>query len=49
MDLKPFDGIVTCGIDSLEVIQLKDLANISMDTIKQDLVNMLKEHYSQAA
>ena len=49
MDIKPFDGIVTCGIDSLEVIQLKDLANISMDTIKQDLVNMLKEHYSQAA
>jgi len=49
MDLKPFDGIVTCGIDSLEVIQLKDLASISMDTIKQDLVNMLKEHYSQAA
>ena len=49
MDLKPFNGIVTCGIDSLEVIQLKDLANISMDTIKQDLVNMLKEHYSQAA
>ena len=49
MDLKPFDGIVTCGIDSLEVIQLKDLANISMDTIKQDLVNMLKEYYSQAA
>ena len=49
MDLKPFDGIVTCGIDSLEVIQLKDLANISMDTIKQDLVIMLKEHYFQAA
>ena len=49
MDLKPFDGIVTCGIDSLEVIQLKDLASISMDTIKQDMVNMLKEHYSQAA
>ena len=49
MDLKPFDGIVTCGIDSLEVTQLKDLENISMDKIKQDLVNMLKEHYSQAA
>ena len=49
MDLKPFDGIVTCGIDSLEVIQLKDLENISMDKIKQDLVNMLKEYYSQAA
>ena len=49
MDLKPFDGIVTCGIDSLEVTQLKDLENISMDKIKQDLVNMLKEYYSQAA
>ena len=49
MDLKPFDGIVTCGIDSLEVTQLKDLENISIDTVKQDLVHMLKEHYSQAA
>ena len=49
MDLKPFDGIVTCGIDSLEVIQLKDLENIAMNTIKQDLVNMIQEHYSQAA
>jgi lipoyl(octanoyl) transferase len=49
MDLKPFDGIVTCGIDSLEVTQLKDLENISIDTVKQDLVNMLKEQYSQAA
>ena len=49
MDLKPFDGIVTCGIDSLEVVQLKDLADVSMKRIKQDLVNILREYDSKAA
>ena len=49
MDLKPFEGIVTCGIDSLEVVQLKDLAEISIKTIKQDLVNILREYDSEAA
>jgi Lipoate-protein ligase B len=49
MDLKPFEGIVTCGIDSLEVVQLKDLAEVSIETIKQDLVNILREYDSEAA
>ena len=49
MDLKPFKGIVTCGIDSLEVVQLKDLADVSMKRIKQDLVNILREYDSKAA
>ena len=49
MDLKPFEGIVTCGIDSLEVVQLKDLAEVSIKTIKQDLVNILREYDSEAA
>ena len=49
MDLKPFEGIATCGIDSLEVTQLKDLAHVSIETIKQDLVNILREYASEAA
>ena len=49
MDLKPFEGIATCGFDSLEVTQLKDLSPVSIKTIKQDLVNILREYDSEAA
>ena len=49
MDLMPFEGIATCGFDSLEVTQLKDLSPVSIKTIKQDLVNILREYDSEAA
>ena len=49
MDLKPFEGIATCGFDSLEVTQLKDLSPVSIKTIKHDLMNILREYDSEAA
>ena len=49
MDLKPFEGISTCGFDSLEVTQLKDLSPVSIKTIKHDLMNILREYDSEAA
>ena len=39
MDLKPFEGIATCGFDSLEVTQLKDLSPVSIKTIKHCFFN----------
>jgi len=49
MDLKPFDGIVTCGIDSLEVTQVKDLVNISVEDVKRDLIKLIKKQETRAA
>ena len=49
MDLKPFDGIVTCGIPALEVVQVSDFIDISMTQIKADLVELIKDHNTEAA
>ena len=49
MDLKPFDGIVTCGIPSLEVVQVSDFIEISMTQIKADLIELIKDHNTEAA
>ena len=49
MDLNPFDGIVTCGIPSLEVVQVSDFIEISMTQIKADLVELIKDHNTEAA
>ena len=49
MDLKPFDNIITCGIESLEVIQVKDLREITMAQVKIDLMDLLKTNQTQAA
>mgnify|MGYP005736619153 CR=1 FL=1 len=49
MDLNPFDGIITCGIDSLEVTQIKDFLDISMEEVKRDLTNTFKELGTRAA
>ena len=49
MDLKPFDNIITCGIESLEVIQVKDFTEITMAQVKIDLMDLLKTNQTQAA
>ena len=49
MDLKPFGGIVTCGIPSLEVVQVSDFIEISMTRIKADLIELIKDHNTEAA
>ena len=49
MDLKPFGGIVTCGIPSLEVVQVSDFIDISMTQIKADLIELIKDHNTEAA
>ena len=49
MDLKPFDNIITCGIESLEVIQVKDFTDITMAQVKIDLMDLLKTNQTQAA
>ena len=49
MDLKPFDGIVTCGITALEVVQVSDFIEISMTQIKADLIELIKDYNTEAA
>ena len=49
MDLKPFGGIVTCGIPSLEVVQVSDFIEISMTQIKTDLIELIKDYNTEAA
>ena len=49
MDLKPFDNIITCGIESLEVIQVKDFTEITMAQVKIDLMDLLKTNQTKAA
>ena len=49
MDTKPFNDIITCGIESLEVTQVSDIADVSMNQIKLDLINILKFRKSEAA
>ena len=49
MDLKPFGGIVTCGIPALEVVQVSDFIDISMTQIKADLIELIKDHNTEAA
>ena len=49
MDMKPFDGIVTCGIDSLEVTQINEFAEISIDGVKRDFLQLIKSQGARAA
>ena len=49
MDLKPFDGIVACGIPALEVVQVSDFIEISMTQIKADLIELIKDYNTEAA
>ena len=49
MDMKPFDGIVTCGIDSLEVTQIKEFSEISIDDVKRDFLQLIKSQGARAA
>jgi len=49
MDMKPFDGIVTCGIDSLEVTQINEFAEISIDAVKRDFLQLIKSQGARAA
>ena len=49
MDMKPFDGIVTCGIDSLKVTQINEFVEISIDDVKRDFIQLIKNQGTRAA
>ena len=49
MDTKPFDGIVTCGIESLEVTQINEFAEIQIDDVKRDFMQIIKNQGARAA
>ena len=49
MDMKPFDGIVTCGIDSLELTQVNEFVEISIDEVKRDFLQLIKSQGARAA
>ena len=49
MDMKLFDGIVTCGIDSLEVTQINEFAEISIDDVKRDFLQLIKSQVARVA
>ena len=49
MDMKPFDGIITCGIDSLEVTQISEFAEILIDDVKRDFLQLIKSQGARAA
>ena len=49
MDMKPFDGIVTCGIDSLKVTQINEFSEISIDDVKRDFLQLIKSQGARAA
>ena len=49
MDTKPFDGIVTCGIESLEVTQINEFTEIPIDDVKRDFIQLIKSQGARAA
>ena len=49
MDLTPYNGIVTCGIESLDVVQVTDFTDITMNQIKEDLTDLIRENSLKVA
>ncbi len=49
MNLTPFNYINTCGVESLEVTQINDLTAVSVQKVKQDLEELIKERNFKVA
>ena len=49
MDLTPYNGIVTCGIESLDVVQVTDFTDITMNQIKDDLTDLIRDNSLKVA
>jgi lipoate-protein ligase B len=49
MNLYPFKGINTCGLQSLEVTQINDLKRVSLQQVRKDLKNLLEDRNFIAA
>tara|TARA_Y100000994_G_scaffold246995_1_gene251441 strand:+ start:954 stop:1568 length:615 start_codon:yes stop_codon:yes gene_type:complete len=49
MNLTPFNYINTCGVESLEVTQINDLTAVSVQQVKQDLEELIKERNFKVA
>ena len=49
MDLTPYNGIVTCGIESLDVVQVTDFTDITMNQIKEDLTDLIRDNSLKVA
>jgi len=43
MNLYPFKGINTCGLQSLKVTQINDLKRVSLQQVRKDLKNLLED------
>ena len=49
MDLMPFKNINPCGYDSLEMTQLIDHADLSMQLVQNDLKVLISNHFSEGS
>ena len=47
MDMSPFQQINPCGISSLELTQMKDLTDVSMNDVRNNFANAIKSHFRQ--
>ena len=47
MDMSPFQQINPCGISSLELTQMKDLTDVSMDDVRNNFANTIESHFKQ--
>ena len=47
MDMSPFQQINPCGISSLELTQMKDLTDVSMNDVRNNFANAIESHFRQ--
>ena len=45
MDMSPFKQINPCGISSLQLIQMKDLTDVSMDDVRNNFAEAIEDHF----
>lgn len=45
MDMAPFKQINPCGISSLQLIQMKDLTDVSMDDVRNNFAEAIEDHF----
>ena len=46
MDMSPFKQINPCGISSLQLIQMKDLTDVSMDDVRNNFAKAIEDHFN---
>ena len=45
MDMSPFKQINPCGISSLQLTQMKDLTDVSMDDVRNNFAKAIEDHF----